>query len=189
MEHPQQNLLTEFEQPSFAYVGFWPRFGALLLDGILLTVFNLLFHWIFPEKDNIALILALGCIPFLYHLILEYRYGATLGKMALGIRIVNYELMQPGLQHIFMRNLIYMAIQAAGIAVEIQTMYGAEETELNNFNNPMDIFSTPAIIMTLILAASIFVIYIIELIFLLTDEKYRSLHDRLGRTYVVKTLF
>lgn len=189
MENPQESLLNDFEQPSYTFVGFWPRFGALFLDGILLTVFNLVTDWMMPEKNNLVLIVLFGSVPLFYHLILEYRYGATVGKMALGIRIVSYELMPPTFQHIFLRNLIYLAIQAGGIAIEIQTMYGNSESQLAMISNPMDLFSAPAVVMALILAVSVFVIYLIELIFLLTDEKYRSLHDRIGKTYVVKKFF
>ena len=189
MENPQESLLNDFEQPSYTYVGFWPRFGALFLDGILITVFNLVTDWMMPEKNNLVLIVLFGSVPLFYHLILEYHYGATVGKMALGIRIVSYELKPPTFQHIFLRNLIYLVIQAGGIAIEIQTMYGNSESQLDMFSSPMDLFSTPAVVMALVLAVSVFVIYLIELIFLLTDEKYRSLHDRIGKTYVVKKLF
>lgn len=189
MENPQESLLTDFEQPSFNYVGFWPRFGALFVDGILLTVFNLVTDWMMPEKNNLALIVLFGAVPLFYHLILETRYGATLGKMAMGIRIVSYELKPPTFQHILLRNLIYIAIQAGGIAIEIQTIYRNSESQLDMFSNPIDLLSTPAVVMALVLAVSVFVIYLIEMIFLLTDEKYRSLHDRIGKTYVVKKRF
>lgn len=37
------------------------------------------------------------------------------------------------------------------------------------FCNPIDLLSTSAVVMALVLAVSVFVIYLIEMIFLLTD--------------------
>jgi uncharacterized RDD family membrane protein YckC len=186
MEHTDQNLLTEFEEPVFTYVGFWPRFGALFIDGLLLGVVNLLLQWLIPESKSILLLVIVGSIPIVYHLILEYNYGATLGKMALGIKIVSYELQAPSIIHIFFRNLIYSAIQAASIIIEIQSNSAVYETNQVGIDNPLEIFSSPQFLMTMIFGVSVIVIYIIELVFLLTDDKFRSLHDRIGRTYVVK---
>jgi uncharacterized RDD family membrane protein YckC len=78
--------------PSFA--GFWIRLGAYLLDGLILGIG--LFVGIFaavaltlaaPGIGLIA-ILALYAVGICYQPFMWWKYGATLGQSALGLRVV-----------------------------------------------------------------------------------------------------
>lgn len=88
------------------YGGFWIRFGARVIDGLvlgvpLLIMFALLIPNLLrtqgdPSNPAVAAIMALGLSIFLGYfllvicyevLMLKYR-GATLGKMACGLRVV-----------------------------------------------------------------------------------------------------
>jgi uncharacterized RDD family membrane protein YckC len=83
------------------YAGFWRRFGAVLLDGILLWIVNtglqmlVLFRvTLTANPDELTLftfvvIYAIGLTTGLcYEGILVAKYGATLGKMACRIKVV-----------------------------------------------------------------------------------------------------
>lgn len=88
------------------YAGFWRRFGAVFIDGIIMYVANLpiglLFGLLMPamssaQKDitsplfwpsvGIMYVLQLF-IPACYVIIMLGKYGATLGKKAVGIKVV-----------------------------------------------------------------------------------------------------
>lgn len=187
MDESLENLLTDFEEPEYRYVGFWPRFGALLIDGAILIVTGYLFILFFTNTESIAFILMTSIIPFLYHPVMEYNFGATIGKMAIGIKIVNHELQKLSLSNVILRNLIYIVFQFISICIEI---YGSLHPEENR--NPFaNIFSNEYgtdlyVKLSVIYFISIIIIYVMELIFLLTDEKFRTLHDRIGKTYVVR---
>jgi uncharacterized RDD family membrane protein YckC len=187
MEEASENLLTDFEEPEYRFVGFWPRFGALLIDGVILIVTGYLFTLFFSDTDSIAFILITSIIPFLYHPVMEYYSGATIGKMAIGIKIVNHELQKLSLSNVIVRNLIYIVLQIISICIEL---YGSQHPEENR--NPFaNIFSNDYgtdlyVKLSIIYFISIIIIYVLELIFLLTDEKFRTLHDRIGKTYVVQ---
>ena len=76
------------------YAGFWVRFGALLLDGIVLgTVFAILNSlWnidIQNPPPEISLLQSL--ITVIYYVLFTVNYGQTLGKMALGIRVIRQD--------------------------------------------------------------------------------------------------
>jgi uncharacterized RDD family membrane protein YckC len=181
-----ENLLNDFEEPQYRYVGFLPRFGALFIDGLILLVVNYLLRIPLAELDNnlVALIIA-AIVPLFYNLFLEYKYGATLGKMLLKIRIVNYELQPPTISNVILRNIIYIGLQFVSFGIELKGYFniqssGSDFTEFNDF-------ITPQLIITLLFSGSVFIIYIIEMIFLLNDPKFRALHDRIGKTYVVKS--
>ncbi len=180
-----QNLLNEFEEPDYIYVGFWSRFWALLIDGIILSAASFLLRSVLGEITNPVVTLLASLIPFLYNPIMEYHYGATVGKMALGIKIVNSELQRLTINNVIFRNLIYFSIQLVNIVVELYQFYNTSENNIGGFESLSDFF-TPQVTMSIIFSVFVFVIYVVELIFLLTDEKHRSLHDRIGKTYVVR---
>ncbi len=181
-----ENLLNDFEQPQYTYVGFWPRFGALFIDGIILIVFNYLLALTLRELDNnLVVILIAAAIPLFYNLFLEYRYGATLGKMLLKIKIVNYELQPPTISNIILRNIIYIGLQFVSLGIELNSHFKSHANEDLNFTD-FGSFVAPQVIIALIYGVAVFIIYFMELLFLLNDQKCRALHDRIGKTYVVK---
>ena len=77
--------------PSGPRAGFWQRFAALILDGLVLAVPSVILYVIDPILSN-----TLGTlIGILYYVLLEGgATGQTLGKRALGIRV--YDLRQGG---------------------------------------------------------------------------------------------
>lgn len=83
---PTTDLFTD--EP-IVYGGFWDRFGAAFLDGLILLVPNLLFT--FTIGPGIGDVLSLAT-TWLYSALMESGPGqATLGKKALGLKVVNSE--------------------------------------------------------------------------------------------------
>lgn len=86
------------------YAGFWIRFGAKLVDGMIMMIITLPFSFMFgfqialnpmkmPDLSTIILqqsmLLFLGMtVRLLYTWLMVGRYGATFGKMAVGIKVV-----------------------------------------------------------------------------------------------------
>lgn len=183
-----ENLLNDFEEPQYTYVGFWPRFGALLIDGIILVAVSYLLRLPLAELgNNLVVIIVTAIVPLFYNLFLEYRYGATLGKMLLKIKIVNYELQPPTISNVILRNIIYIGLQFVSFGTDINSYFKSQSSDPFGFTG-FNSYFTPEVIIALIYSACVFVIYIIELIFLLNDPKCRALHDRIGKTYVVKII-
>ena len=81
--------------PSGPRAGFWRRFGAAFLDGLIVAVpFNIL---VAVAPDDVAALISLLSIVvgIAYYTVLEGgARGQTLGKMALGIRV--YDLKNGG---------------------------------------------------------------------------------------------
>jgi uncharacterized RDD family membrane protein YckC len=87
------------------YAGFWRRAGAVFIDGIIIYVANLPIGFVFGimtpmmqdgnGKPSGAFWAAFGVmyicqlvIPAVYMILMHGKYGATLGKKALGIKVV-----------------------------------------------------------------------------------------------------
>lgn len=94
--------MIKFEgSSSIEYGSFWRRFFAQFIDGILLAILT----WIITSTDNIYLYFMMLLIPHLYEIILIYLYGATLGKMILGLKVVSYTGNKLSIKQSIIRNI------------------------------------------------------------------------------------
>ena len=78
-----------FAAEPLLYGGFWERFGASFIDGLVLLIPNLIFSFVIgPGFGNILSILT----GWLYFALQESGNSqATIGKKALGLKVVNAE--------------------------------------------------------------------------------------------------
>ena len=74
-------------QGQLQYVGVGMRFLALLIDGIIIFVVGVLLGFIFRNAPGFSGSLV-GLLAIAYYIVMEATQGATLGKMALGLRVV-----------------------------------------------------------------------------------------------------
>ena len=77
---------SEQRGPTSARSGFWRRFVAAFVDGIVLSLVYVVFNAFVSENTASLLNLLAGVAYYTY---LEGSSGQTLGKKALGIRVVD----------------------------------------------------------------------------------------------------
>lgn len=71
------------------YAGFWTRFGAKIIDGLLTSaVFMVGNVAIFDHQPPVLWIVLSYLVPLAYSVLMHGTYGATLGKMAIGVKVV-----------------------------------------------------------------------------------------------------
>lgn len=110
--------------------GFWIRFGATLLDGLIIGLpLNIITLLITGKWDTNYVI---DTLIFLYNLLTPIFWnGYTIGKRICGIRIVRFENGdRPGLVTMLLRNVVAGLVYAGtfGIGVIVSaTMVGARE--------------------------------------------------------------
>lgn len=109
------------DRTEVAYAGIWKRLGALVIDGLLFCA--ILFPvtrvvkgvWIMGASDHRwanglfitdPLCLVFLALMFLYFFLSEGLLGATLGKGALGLRVVTDGGARPGLARSALRNIL-----------------------------------------------------------------------------------
>lgn len=76
------------------YAGFWIRFAAYLLDCLVLVAFSTLLSTLLGlnwTNNTPGLNLVELIVNILYFVILTSIYGQTLGKMALGIKVIRQD--------------------------------------------------------------------------------------------------
>jgi uncharacterized RDD family membrane protein YckC len=87
-------LGVDLSLPLQRYAGFWIRCGARLIDGILIAIvqYALIFAVAGLGSETAISLAVSGLIYFLVHpsyeAVMTVKYRATLGKLALGIRIL-----------------------------------------------------------------------------------------------------
>jgi uncharacterized RDD family membrane protein YckC len=103
--------------PQLIYVGVGRRLLALIIDAILLGIVNfiigLIFHAGMTNTNGVMSYNSSGpgaalqiIIPIVYFIVMEAMWGATLGKMVLGIRIVKLDGSPIGWGESIIRNLL-----------------------------------------------------------------------------------
>lgn len=79
----------------FEYVSFWARLAAALIDGILVGLVASIFTGTFGLGGEGLSTNSVGAFPVLiswvYYVFMTVNYGATLGKMALKIKVEHME--------------------------------------------------------------------------------------------------
>ena len=103
---PAITQTVPLEQPQVAWenVGFGPRFLAAIIDGVIITGIGFMFiRSVFWGLPVLIFWIILACF---YHWLLVGFKGQTVGKMAVGIRVVKDDGTAPGLGYAALREII-----------------------------------------------------------------------------------
>ena len=106
--------------PALEYVGVGRRLLAIIIDGLILLIVNSIIGVVFHSDGAITVagdaatrLAHMGpgealqiIIPFVYYIIMEAMQGATVGKMALGIRVVKLDGSPISWRESIVRNLL-----------------------------------------------------------------------------------
>ena len=90
------------------YATFWPRFAAIWIDFFVLLPFGLLNLWGQSVSKPVAMALVLPTAAFFsaYHIYCHGKFGQTIGKRVMGIRVVRLNGESIGWREAWMRSLV-----------------------------------------------------------------------------------
>lgn len=164
------------------YDTFWRRFFALIIDGIVLSILSKILS-IIPQTDSRVLSIAYSFvttnIPYLYAVLMIGKYGQTLGKMALSIKVVDNSTEDKiGYYQSFMREVVPLFIANSAIII-IAFLFA--DIDPATFE-----LSTLGFIILFLPSGMLTIWSILEIVTMLIDEKNRALHDKIADTVVVK---
>ena len=181
MESPTQN----YEAEKVVYYGsFWRRLGAQLVDGLFTGIFIVPFTWydLTSLKSYPAYIL-LSVVGALYKPLMEYKYGATLGKMALGLKCVNLNHDKITLGQAFNRNLGFLVPSIVTIILNYFLFTSPDFADATTWGEVGHLLTQLPFITSANNVAFLF--WIVDSVVLGTDNRKRSLHDRWANTLVI----
>lgn len=109
------------------YAGFWIRWVAVLLDGfifVILIYLNVLLQLIlsgFIHEKNSSIFYLVGYLPIpimvVYYIFMTNKYQATLGKMALGLKVVAEDGQRAELGKIVLRETVGKILSAITLGI------------------------------------------------------------------------
>jgi len=179
---------TNSNETTFELANFWQRAGAYLIDMIIVGGISYLINGLnISSFKSFLFYLVFAILGIAYKPFLESYYGATIGKMALKLKVVDINYNQIDITTSILRSLILVFPAVLYIPLFYMAFNNPEFQNLNEvlvFSQAMAReYSMQGIIGNLG-----FILLTADLIFLLTDlnGKNRSLHDRIANTQVIK---
>ena len=103
--------------PAVRYAGFWMRFAAAIIDSVIVVVglvFVLAVRVFSPFYfvgflnfvEYLFYLVVFFALPLLYYVLLTGLRGQTLGKMALGVKVIGEDGQAPGLGYAALRETV-----------------------------------------------------------------------------------
>ena len=124
-----------FEQgaQNVEYMGFWIRLAAAVIDGILLFIVNLLVGFLLGLAGSPLSILVNLLIGWAYHVGFIAAKGQTIGKMAVGIQVVDNQGNIPGIGAVLLRETIGKFL--SGIAIGLGYLWVVWDKEKRGWHD------------------------------------------------------
>ncbi|HJX27068.1 MAG TPA: RDD family protein [Thermoanaerobaculia bacterium] len=163
------------------YHTFWLRFCAGLIDSLVFLPIDWLDDVVRASVQVPAVLIVwsiLRCTAFwLYNVLLHARYGQTLGKMVVGVKVLDVnEQSTPTLRQAFLRDIVYIILNTLGLGYMIYLIV------MNQYSVDSHRLTLPL----QMLGGAAFGWSLLELITMLTNSKRRALHDWIAGTVVVR---
>ncbi len=165
------------------YANFGNRLLASLVDFVVTALpIGGSFYFGFIEK-NLILMLLCTLIAALYKPLMEGIYGATFGKMAVGILMVDSDNEPIDLVQSFMKNGFYLISSAIGVLSSFW-MFGQDAfLEADGFlESSMAVQTNPY----QMISSGWGIVVLISCLAMLASDKKQTLHDRIANTYCIK---
>jgi uncharacterized RDD family membrane protein YckC len=176
-EHEKQKVLHET-----LYASFGKRVLATIVDCLVFIPIYYISDYNYNSWKLLSLDLFLTIfIPVTYRIIMEWKYGATIGKMVAKLRVVNYELKPISFIQSVKRFSVYFLTYSFSVISTITLFYHPEFYQVSGDEMEF-LFETDAYLICL---AGIILPSIITAGFVLVADKKQALHDFIAQTYCV----
>lgn len=178
-----KDLLTENKERQREYAGFWIRVGASFIDMVVyLPVIGInMYNLYFLKSLPLALLATLVLV--VYKPFMEYRYGATLGKMAVKVKVVTGDSDQISIQHAVVRNIPALLGNLLSGLTAVLLFSNAD------FQSASTMFEVAALqneVMSPVPNYVISIFYCVSCLAVAFNDKKQGLHDMMAGTYCVK---
>ena len=162
--------------------GFWIRFGAQIIDFLIFIPIVALSLWNTYSLKSTAVLVLIFVPSLIYKPFMESFFGATLGKMACKIRVIDDHGKKLSLFGAYVRYfpfLIQAGVNLAGQLIlfsseQYQSATSFMELSQAQQGNPLSLLGT-----------IVFVLVFIECIFAAFTFRKRALHDMLAESFCV----
>jgi uncharacterized RDD family membrane protein YckC len=164
------------------YKTFAPRFWAGIIDGLVFLPINLSDDYLSSPARGPVILISWAIFSYsaywLYSVLLHARYGQTLGKRAMHVKVMDVsEERIPTLTQAFFRDAVYIAISVSSLLYFIYLVIAHKYV-----NSAEQVTSLPGIV----LACASLGWSLLEIITMFANSKRRAVHDLIARTVVLR---
>ncbi|HMS67351.1 MAG TPA: RDD family protein [Saprospiraceae bacterium] len=170
------------DKPNYKLAGFGIRFGASLIDFcamiplVGISIYNTYF------LKNLPLALVIGILLMCYKPFMEFQYGATLGKMAVKLKVVNLDFEKITLSQSITRYIPWLGGSLLSLATTYLLFQNPEFKETTDF---MAIALIQGELMPQWINYAVNSITLISALVIIFNKNKQGLHDMLADTYCV----
>ena len=185
MDEVLDQPLIQTHEPNVRYGGFWPRLGALIIDGLVLAPlsFGLNFLNINTWKSSL-LLLVLTLVTIAYKPFMETVYGATLGKMAFDLKVVNLKFEKASISEVLLRNVFQLVPSLISLVVTLGIYQLSAFESVSGYGEYTEFLSSFTILDIINFVHGM--LFLADTIVLLADKNSRSWHDKIAGTCVIQ---
>lgn len=164
------------------WAGFWVRVLGSIIDGLACLPLIAINMYNLYVLKNLSLQLSITFILMLYKPLMEFKYGATLGKMAVGIKVVNSNYNRISLLQSVIRFTPWLVGEVISIITMILLFQNEEFLSTTNITGVSRLQnevvpSIYSIMGSLLLLGSVIVVAF--------NDKKQGVHDMLAGTYCI----
>ena len=163
------------------FAGFWIRFVASFLDGLIMLPLAIVNIFAITYFNSIPIYVLSILLSAAYKPFCEFKFGATLGKMAIDLKVVNEKFQKISIEQALLRATPFLLSSIIGILMILLI-------DINNIDENIGFLEFGEImqnsnyywlenISNLILLVSCLVVAF--------DTRKQGLHDKLAKTYCV----
>ena len=172
------------------YAGFWKRFGAAIVDMLVFIPFMVVFHFTqgLSILSAMATIVVSSLLFSAYTVYFHYKFGATLGKMAVGIKITFPDGSKIGLKQALLRSSVDLGFAFFMVLAQVIAIKNADPDIYLNAG----FMARAEYIMPLfpvwygVVSAVSQIWFWSEFLVLLFNKRKRAIHDFIAGTVVIK---
>lgn len=186
-------VLPVFANGERVHVGFWRRSWAMMIDVVLLLPLALLFSYM--QTISISLAMASVILSQTFHLCymsyFHYKFGATMGKMIAGIRVVNCDGSPINLMQSFVRIIPYCIMAVVTINVHVMALSELDADQYLTASwlgrGQQTAYFIPDWHVIFSISATVWIA--LDGLTLIFNKRKRSLHDIMAGTVVIKAKY
>lgn len=179
-----QILDDNYEERHYRYAGFWTRVGAFIVDFlVLLPLIGLLVYSLIVLK-SLSIVLAVTLLMAAYKPLMEYQYGATLGKMALGIKVINEEggLISPN--QAIIRYLPWLVGNIINVLMYVELFAVGGFQDVSGFMEYSEFTQNYSSTLSNLSSLAGWLVFISALVMVFNQQK-QAFHDKIAKTYCI----
>jgi uncharacterized RDD family membrane protein YckC len=171
------------------YAGFWKRFCAGWVDAFAIMPLAFLFVWLESFDKNLAIpVTILSTTLFsMYHIYFNARFGGTLGKLAVGIRVTKPNGTRIGWPEAWKRSAVDLVFAILMLSVELWALIqvSSEQYSAATFTKRTQLLQShyPSWFFIVMYFQQVWIWS--EVVVLLFNKRKRALHDFIAGTVVI----